>query len=333
MNTNTIVREKLDKPFKTYDELISLLEERNVIINNKDFAKNCLSDISYHSLFNGYKNLFEIKNDKFTKPILFEHFYLIYRFDTMLNSIILKNIISIEKSLKSKLSYIISEKYGCETFLNDMSNTNKNDYLYINNYRNCRQRNNILYKIKSTIREENKDSSILHYIHNHNHIPCWILVNGLGFGITIKWYNILNSSDKAYVCDNLVRNLDLTIEDKKEFLAKGLTILRKYRNNIAHGQKVFVNSIPEELPKNQVLKISKWLITDEHYRKGIGKNDIFAVIIIIVNTITPDLKSIFLNEIINVFKLFKDIRFSTDKSIQELLSLPKNFIDILEQLK
>lgn len=55
-----------DKPFKTYDELIELLKERNVIITDEEFVKDCLSDLTYYDLINGYKNLYSYdENDRF----------------------------------------------------------------------------------------------------------------------------------------------------------------------------------------------------------------------------------------------------------------------------
>ncbi|MCD7839441.1 MAG: Abi family protein, partial [Erysipelotrichaceae bacterium] len=77
-----------DKPFKTYDEMINLLESRNVIITDKDFAKECLSDISYYTLINGFKNLYEIdEDDKFIIPVPFYEFYLLYHLDMDINHI------------------------------------------------------------------------------------------------------------------------------------------------------------------------------------------------------------------------------------------------------
>lgn len=38
----SIINVTYDKPFKTNDELIELLESRNVIITNKEFAKKCM---------------------------------------------------------------------------------------------------------------------------------------------------------------------------------------------------------------------------------------------------------------------------------------------------
>ncbi|MFQ6794380.1 MAG: Abi family protein [Thomasclavelia sp.] len=103
-----------DKPFKDYDELIDILRKRNIIISDEKFARQCLSNVSYYALINGYKEVFTNNNDIFNPPIIFEN---------TLSSILLKYIIHIEKSLKSKLSYIISKKYGVFTNINDMTYT------------------------------------------------------------------------------------------------------------------------------------------------------------------------------------------------------------------
>ena len=90
-----------DKPFKTIDELLELLESRNVIVTDRDFARKCISDISYYSLINGYKDLYPIdKDDIFQVSVPFYEFYNLYRFDSLINNVIFKYIIFIEKSLK-----------------------------------------------------------------------------------------------------------------------------------------------------------------------------------------------------------------------------------------
>ena len=63
-----------DKPFKTYDEQVSILKSRNVYIKNEEIVKQCLTDISYYSLINGYKDLFDSDiNGKFSYPVPFEY--------------------------------------------------------------------------------------------------------------------------------------------------------------------------------------------------------------------------------------------------------------------
>ena len=43
-----------DKPFKTYDEMLSLMEKRNIIINDKEFAKTQIDKAS--SFLAGYNS-------------------------------------------------------------------------------------------------------------------------------------------------------------------------------------------------------------------------------------------------------------------------------------
>lgn len=113
MSTRT---SSFDKPFKTYDELLNLLESRNVVIPDRSSARIKLSTISYYSLVNGYKDLYERdESDKFIEPIEFDDLYILYNFETSLNNIIFKYIIYVEKALKSSISYIVSEKYGVFT--------------------------------------------------------------------------------------------------------------------------------------------------------------------------------------------------------------------------
>lgn len=322
-----------DKPFRTIDELLELLESRNVVITDRDFAKQCILDISYYSLINSYKDLYPIdKDDIFKVPVPFYEFYNLYRFDSLINNVIFKYIIFIEKSLKSKISYIISKEYGVYTDLNDFTNLNQNDYLCKYNYRNNRQIQSVIKKIKEEI-SYSKNESVRHYKKSHNHVPGWILINGIPFGLTIKWYEILKPNNKNYICDQFLPDSILILEEKKEFLKKSFDILRKYRNNIAHGNKVFNNYIAEELPKKSTLILSNNLITDMDYKNGIGRNDLFAVIIIICTLIDKKLKIMFLNEIIHSFSIFNDTLFSTGKTLQEMLGLPSDFINRIEELK
>ncbi len=322
-----------DKPFKTYDEIINLLESRNVIITDKDFAKECLSDISYYTLINGFKNLYEIdENDKFVISVPFYEFYLLYHFDMDINHILFKYILMIEKSLKSKISYIISKHYGVYTDIDDFSNRNTNDYLCRNNYLGIHLRNNTLLKIKKSVLDEPRCLSTQHYINHHNHLPCWILTNCISFGLTIQWYQILKGDEKNYVCRTFFKESSLNLEQQKEFLKKGLYILKNYRNCIAHGNIVFNYSIREILPKRQILLLSNEQVTDSEYRKGLCQNDIFAVVLIICTLLDQHSKKHFINEISEIIEIYNKTTFSTGNNILEILKLPKNFIKRIQKL-
>lgn len=127
-----------DKPFKTYDEMLRILEDRNIIIKNKELARCALENFSYYGLINGYKDtLLQIEgSDNFLDGTTFEELYTLHIIDTSLNSILLRYILFLERALKSRISYLVSENYGVYTNWNDFSCNNEHDYLYKNNYTN-----------------------------------------------------------------------------------------------------------------------------------------------------------------------------------------------------
>ena len=92
--------EQYDKPFRTYDELIDILKKRNVIIPDEESAKRILSDLSSYHLINGFKQYFPTSpgTDSFDPPVSFSDFYALYLVENEINSVILKYILSVEKS-------------------------------------------------------------------------------------------------------------------------------------------------------------------------------------------------------------------------------------------
>lgn len=325
-----------DKPFKTYDELIEIMISRNIEVSNYDFAINALSNISYYTLINGYKDTFLSLNgsDMFVPGTKFEELYTIHILDTNLSSILLKYILHIEHSLKSKISYIISKKYGVFTDVSKEYNKNKNDYLYIKNYSpSNNKRRNILQKINQCGVESRNNLSLIHYKEKKNHIPPWILIGNVPFGLAIQWYSILKNNEKTFVCEQLVRNSALSVDNKKEFLQKALSISKDYRNSMAHGIRTFSNITVNELPKIPVLSLAPSLLCEKEYLSGLGKNDLFAVVIIICVLLNDSyLADNFKNDLIFLFVpyLEKDIRFS-GKTILEVFGMPDNLIDRIDQ--
>ena len=71
------------KPFLTYEQqLHKLTDEKQLIINNREFAEEKLRDIGYFALIGGYKEPFR---DAMTRVYLenttFEDIYALYDFD------------------------------------------------------------------------------------------------------------------------------------------------------------------------------------------------------------------------------------------------------------
>ncbi len=324
-----------DKPFKTYDEQIKILLSRNINIPDYDFARMVLSSLSYYTIINGYKDTFLSipGTDSFIEGTNFNDLYTLHMIDTNVSSIVFKNILFVEQYLKTKIAYLVSEQYGVYTNPSDLSNRDPADYLCRNNYgRSDRGRNNILRQLKETLSSDRINDSVAHYANIRNHIPPWILVTNITFGLTIKWYNILSPSDKTRICSEFLQTPDLSINEKKEFISISLDLLRRYRNKIAHGNRIFNLSGLPVLPKKQLLNLSHNALSSGEYNKSIGKSDLFAVILTCFILIDNRyILTNFMSDLIYTLNPYANIRMN-GKSILEILGLPNDLFDRLDTL-
>lgn len=321
-----------DKPFKTYEQLLELLESRNFIIDDKTFAIGVLKNISYYTLINGYYHIFDTEpgSDVLKTPVSFNNLYALHIIDSNFSNILFKYILAVERSLKSNISYIVSKLYGVYTDLSDLSCRNPDDYLCRDHYsRSTNIRNGILSQIKKKL--NNRPNPITrHYKSEKNHIPPWIITYNLPFGLSIKWYSILIEDDKTYICDQLLPIDSISLEHRKELLAKSLSLLKEYRNSMAHGNRLFVSNINTEIPKNLILTLFPTLTNSEEYDSGISKNGAYTLILLF---------SILLNEHYMIENMLQDLHtlFSpyrnttiSGKTIFEIFNLPN---DLLERLQ
>ena len=106
----------MTKKYKTTNELIEILESKNVSINDKDKAIYNINKYSYYSIVNSYKWIFK-ENEKYKKNASFEEIFAMYKFDKNLKIIILKYILEVEAVIKTKIANLIAENYSIENYL------------------------------------------------------------------------------------------------------------------------------------------------------------------------------------------------------------------------
>lgn len=263
-----------DKRFKSLDEQIEILKHRGLLVSNEVYAKEVLLRENYFFL-NGYRHLFlkTMDQDYFLAGTTFEELYSLFLFDRSFRNIIFKNLLVIENNLKSIISYQLSRKYGYK----------EKDYLNAKNFTNdsskVRQVNDLLQKMKRQIRiNGSQHSATLHYISNYGYIPLWILVKVLSFGIVCEMVSILKKEDQKVLAS--VYGIDLD-----EFIMY-LPILSNYRNLCAHEDILYENrtqKLIDDTFYHSFLKIDKM---DGEYIYG--KNDIFALIIIMKQMLDKD---------------------------------------------
>ena len=99
------------KPFNTYKEQISKLSSRGCIITDYNFCEKILKDIGYYRL-SAYFLPFKYSDETYHQGLTFNKIYRIYEFDRKLRSILLSAIEVIEVSLRARIAYLHSGKYG-----------------------------------------------------------------------------------------------------------------------------------------------------------------------------------------------------------------------------
>ena len=305
----------MQKTFKTLDEQVRILESRGLIINDYNRTKEILFKENYFFI-NGYRHLLIDPENKgrFVQGATFEELYSIFVIDRRMRNIMFKNILIIENNIKSIISYQLSKKYGYK----------EKDYLNPKHFRQesfkLSQVNDIINKMKRQIRLNGKQHrATKHYISNYGYIPMWVSVKVLSFGIISELYTILKDEDQEEIAS--FYNID------RRDLSIYLSILSNYRNLCAHEDILYDHQTQRSIPDNryhQILNIPK---TDDEYIYG--KNDFFAVLIILKQMLSEDEFHDAIREISYEIDILDGKIDSVDTSvILNKIGFPNNWRDI-----
>ena len=307
----------MEKNFKTIEEQVEILKNKGLIIEDEEYAKSILLRENYFFL-NGYRHLFMVSSKErvFIKGSTFRELYSLFLFDRYFRNIIFKNVLVIENSLKSIMSYQLSKKYGYKEkdYLNPKNFTQDHD--------KKRRVKDLLEKMKRQIRvNTTHHNATMHYTNSYGYIPLWVLVKVLSFGIVCELYSILKKEDKLEIAD-LFNTTPLELENF-------LVILSNYRNLCAHEDIVFENKTERYIPDtiyHEKLNIPKM---DSEYIYG--KNDLFAVIIIFKTLLTEDAFRLMLKEIeYEIEKLDGRVDSIPLEKILDRMGFPVNYMEILD---
>lgn len=290
------------KVFRSLEEQIDILKSKGLVIENVDYAKNVLLRENYFFI-SGYRHLFMMsyKDNTFIPGTSFEELYSVFLFDRKIRNLFFRYILIIENNLKSIISYQLSKRYGIK----------EKDYLNPKNFTQdnmkTRQVRDVLDKMKRQIRANCKQhSATTHYMNNYGYIPMWILVKVLSFGIVTELYGILNYEDSIAISSSY--DLD------SDTLLIYLNILANFRNLCAHEEILYDHRTQKEIPDNKIHYLLDIEMTDDHY--NYGKNDLFALIIILKKLLTKE----------EFEELFYQIEYEIDYLHGKITTVPLNLI-------
>ena len=284
------------KVFKTLDEQINILREKGLIINDEAYTKEVLLRENYFFIM-GYRHVF-LKKDasrKFIDGTTFDEVYSLFVFDRMFRNIIFKNILIVENNYKSS------------NFDNDKEKT--------------RQINDLLRKVKRQFRVNGKQhGATSHYMDNYGYIPLWIGVKVISFGLISEMFSILKEEDKFSIAS--------VYKIEPEEMEDYLPILANYRNLCAHEDVTFDHFTQRMIPDTKYHSILNIQKIDGEYING--KNDIFALIIILKRLLTDVDFKMMMNEInYELDRLSGKLNSIKIDDVIEKMGFPSNYKDIM----
>ena len=305
------------KEFKTLDEQLGIFKGKGLTINDEEEARNILLKENYFFI-NGYRRVLMVssKEKKFVKGATFDELYAIFMFDRECRNILFKNLLIVENNIKSIISYKLSVKYGYKekNYLKESNFTTDN--------KDKRRVSDVINKMKRQIRVNSQNhSATLHYVTNYGYIPLWVLVKVLSFGLINELYGILKPEDQKEIADLY----GIEMEDMEVYLS----LLANYRNLCAHEDIVFDHRTQKYISNTKYhneLKIKQ----DEFGEYIKGKNDIFALIIILKQMLTKDEFMHMMDEInLKLQDLTWQIKSVKINKLYDTLGFPENYMDLI----
>lgn len=179
---------KYDKQFLNIIEQVELLKSRGLIVKDEERLLFYLNHISYYHL-SVYFKAFQGSDNKFRENTNFEDVLNIYYFDKKLRLLLLDLLERIEMSLKSALSYkMTQEKRDIFWYLSDKYNYQKNNNKIVD----------IINKSRAS-----KEIYITHFFNNYSdeNLPVWLFFELLSFGACVAIVKGLDNSDKKVISD------------------------------------------------------------------------------------------------------------------------------------
>ena len=307
----------MEKIFKTLEEQVDILRGKGLIVEDVEETEEILLRENYFFI-NGYRPVLmnSVSDKTFVIGATFRELYSIFLFDRAFRTILFKNLLIIENSLKSVISYQLSRKYGYK----------EKDYLNVKNFTNehgkQKKVKDLIDKMKRQIRVNCANhNATMHYVNNDGYIPLWILVKVLSFGIVCELYTILKPEDKIAIAD--------IFNTSTYYLDDFLPLLANYRNLCAHEDIVYEHRTERYIDNNKYHELLKIPKMDDEYIYG--KNDVFVLIIILKFMLKQDQFHDMMKEIeYEIEKLDGRIDSIPIDKILDRMGFPKNYMDLMD---
>ena len=209
------------KKATTFKEQVTLLRDKNIVIEDEDTCLEFLRHVNYYRLSGYYLPYMDREKNQCFKPTKFSRIYDTYIFDAKLRSLILSAVETIEVFLRSQLAQYHSLKYGPEGYMKPSS------------FREDYDHKAFLDHINQCIEENKKNHIIMHHNKKYNgHFPLWVIIEFFPIGMLSYFYKGMINADKSYIAASLYGTNYQSMES-------WLRCLTDLRNCCAHYSRIY----------------------------------------------------------------------------------------------
>lgn len=286
---------KEHQPPMTIDEQIENLKNIGLIVENEEYVKKILNDISYFRLIKAYSLNLKSKNGKYCEKVTFEQIVELYLFNANFRQVIFPEIEKVEINVRCRIANYFAEQYGVL------------GYLEADNFVNAEYHKMFLDDIEEEIRRNSKAPFVKNFHDNYEggNLPIYALVEILSFGTLSKFYKNMKNQDKKAIA--------------KSF-GVGYTYFESWLESIS-----YVRNICAHYGRLYNAKLSKTPILYKEYSEaGIGNNRIFGVLLCLKHLLkSNDHWNLFVDKIELLFDKYESVDIKT-------MGFTENWKELLE---
>lgn len=286
---------KKHQPPMTIDEQVENLKAIGLIVEDEEYAKKILNDISYFRLIKAYSLNLKSKNGTYGEKVTFEQIVELYLFNARFRQLIFPEIEKIEINVRCRIANYFAQQYGVL------------GYLEADNFVNTQYHQSFLDDIEEEIRRNSKAPFVRNFKDNYEggQLPIYVLVEVFSFGTLSKFYKNMKNPNKKAVAKSF--GVGYT------YLESWLESISYVRNICAHYGRLY-NAKLSKTPK----------LYNEYTEAGVGNNRIFGVLLCIRMLLKKDKHwNTFVEQVELLFEKYEHVDFKT-------MGFPENWKELLE---
>lgn len=253
-----MVEKEHQAPLCIEDQINNLIR-LGLEIEDIEYAKSFLNDVSYFRLIKAYSLGLKPKNGNYRQGVTFSQIVELYKFNSKFRQLLFTVIERIEVNLRCRIGNYFSEKYGVL------------GYEDANNFSDPKYHADFLRDINQEISRNSKSPFVRNFQKNYKDgtIPMYALVELFSFGTLSKFFKNMKNEDKKAVA--------LTYKVGYTYLESWLESVAYVRNICAHYGRLYNAKLSK-----------KPTLYKQYNQQGIDNSRIYAVLLCMYHLVPHD---------------------------------------------